>query len=282
MALSSPISRPIAALTVAGSDSGGGAGIQADLRTFAAHGLLGCTAITAITAQNTRGVTRADALEPSLVVEQMRAVLDDLPVRAAKTGMLANAAVVRAFADFWVDLDDPPPLVVDPVMISKGGHPLLAPDAVEAVRRLLLPLATVVTPNLPEAATLLGVEAVTDAEDAIAALAAQAGGDATVVLKGGHRQGTLRASDLVRMPSGRHFWLDAPRVDTRCDHGTGCTFSAAIAARLAQGDPVDRALLEAKSYLTGALRVASPVGAGHSPVDHLWRLRLAELEDAGD
>ncbi|MEZ4266690.1 MAG: bifunctional hydroxymethylpyrimidine kinase/phosphomethylpyrimidine kinase [Myxococcota bacterium] len=268
-----PISRPICALTIAGSDSGGGAGIQADLRTFAAHGLLGCTAITAITAQNTLAVTRADAMDPSLVVAQIDAVLADLPVRAAKTGMLATSAIVRAVASRWASADEAIPFVVDPVMVSTGGDRLLDADAIDAVRRLLLPMATVLTPNLPEAAALLGVEHVANAEDAVAALAALCGPQTTVVLKGGHRLSSPRAADLVRLPDGHHFWLDAPRIDTRCDHGTGCTFAAAITANLALGHSVRNALIEAKRYLTGAMHLAVPVGAGHAPVDHLWQLR---------
>ncbi len=268
-----PISRPICALTIAGSDSGGGAGIQADLRTFAAHGLLGCTAITAITAQNTVAVTRADALDPALVTAQIDAVLADLPVRAAKTGMLATSAIVRAVASRWASIDDAPPLVVDPVMVSTGGDRLLDADAVDAVRRLLLPLATVLTPNLPEARALLGTEDISNPEDAVAALAALCGPQATVVLKGGHRLASPRAADLVRLPDGRHFWLDAPRIETRCDHGTGCTFAAAITANLALGSPMRAALIEAKRYLTGAIHLAVPVGSGRSAVDHLWQLR---------
>jgi hydroxymethylpyrimidine/phosphomethylpyrimidine kinase len=275
-----PITRPICALTIAGSDSGGGAGIQADLRTFAAHGLLGCTAITAITAQNTLTVTRADALDPELVTAQIDAVLADLPVRAAKTGMLATSAIVRAVASRWASVDPAIPLVVDPVMVSTNGDRLLDADAIDAVRRLLLPMATVLTPNLPEAAALLGVDDIANPEDAIAALSAIAGPGVTIVLKGGHRHASPRAADLVRLPGGRHLWLDAPRVDTRCDHGTGCTFAAAITANLALGLELQTALIEAKRYLTGAIHLAVPVGAGHSPVDHLWQLRRMATRDA--
>ncbi|MCB9730487.1 MAG: bifunctional hydroxymethylpyrimidine kinase/phosphomethylpyrimidine kinase [Deltaproteobacteria bacterium] len=281
MQLPEPVTRPLCALTIAGSDSGGGAGIQADLRTFAAHGLLGCTAVTAITAQNTLTVTHAQALDASLVVAQLDAVLADLPIRAAKTGMLATAAIVRAVASYWAGLERPLPLVVDPVMVSTGGDRLLDPDAIDAMRRLLLPLATVLTPNLPEAAALLGADEVADPEDCVAALAALCGPHTTVVLKGGHRDWSPRAADLVRLPDGRHFWLDAPRIDTRCDHGTGCTFAAAIAANLALGLELRDALLAAKQYLTGAMRTAAPLGAGHSPVDHLWQLRRMVDADEG-
>ncbi len=275
-----PLSRPIAALTIAGSDSGGGAGVQADLRTFAAHGLLGCTAITAITAQNTVGVQRADALDPSLVVAQIDSVLADLPVRAAKTGMLANVAIVQAVV---AALARHPrlPVVVDPVCVSKHGHPLLTDDALVALRSELLPRATVITPNLPEAAALLGVAAIDDpaeAADALAALVTGAGPPPTVVLKGGHRENTPVSCDLVRLPDGRRVWLDAARITTRCDHGTGCTLSAAIAAHLALGHPIEEAIRRSKRYLTGALRHARPVGKGHSPVDHLWQLQRADDE----
>lgn len=264
--------RAWAALTIAGSDSGGGAGIQADLRTFAAHGLLGCSAITAVTAQNTLGVRRVDLLPPAAVTAQIGAVLDDLPVRAAKTGMLATAEIVEAVAAAWAQLPAPAPLVVDPVMIAKGGHPLLADTAVAAILHRLLPLATVITPNLPEAAALLGRAGIEDPAEAAEALAERVGDRATIVIKGGHAAGA-DATDVVRFPDGRRLTLSAPRVDTRCDHGTGCSLSAAITARLALGEDLDAAIAGAKAWLTGALRSALPVGAGHSPVDHLWALR---------
>ena len=262
-----------AALTIAGSDSGGGAGVQADLRTFAAHGLLGTTAVTAITAQNTLGVHRIDVLPAAAVAAQIQAVLSDLPVRAAKTGMLADAAIVRAVAAAWRALDHPPPLVVDPVMVAKGGAALLAPDAVEAVLDELLPLATVVTPNLPETAALLGGRTVSDPRRAADEVAERIGAAVTVVVKGGHADDADRALDAVRLADGRHFTVESRRVLTRCDHGTGCTFSAAITARLALGHDVEDAIRGAKLWLTEALAAARPVGAGHSPVDHLWALR---------
>ncbi len=266
-----------AALTIAGSDSGGGAGIQADLRTFAAHGLLGCTAVTAVTAQNTVGVRAVQALAPDLVVAQLAAVMDDLPVRAAKTGMLATRAIVEAVCGWWAARPDAPPLIVDPVMVATSGDRLVAPDAVAAVRDQLLPLATVVTPNRPEAAALLGLhelESVEDLERAARELVALCGGRGIVVVKGGHGDSD-RSSDVLALPDGRTMWLHAPRIDTTCTHGTGCTLSAAITARVALGhDPTD-AVRGAKRYLSGALAAATPVGRGHGPVDHLWQLREA-------
>lgn len=263
---------PVAALTIAGSDSGGGAGIQADLRTFAAHGLLGTTAITAITAQNTRGVIAWEAVSPSLVVAQVEAVLDDLPVRAAKTGMLATRDIIAAVAATWERWGEGIPLVVDPVMVSTSGHRLLDADAERAMIEQLLPLAAVVTPNRPEAAALTGLALDTPAEVLAQALAAMAP-RAVIVIKGGHRVGpateVASATDLVRSPDGAVTWLEAPWVETTSTHGTGCTLSAAIAARLALGSPTHEAVIRAKDYLSRAIANALPIGHGHGPVDHL-------------
>lgn len=263
---------PVAALTIAGSDSGGGAGIQADLRTFTAHGLLGTTAITAITAQNTRGVIAWEAVSPSLVVGQVEAVLDDLPVRAAKTGMLATRDIIAAVAATWERWGEGIPLVVDPVMVSTSGHRLLDADAERAMIERLLPLAAVVTPNRPEAAALTGLALDTPAEVLAQALAAMAP-RAVIVIKGGHRVGpateVAMATDLVRSPDGAVTWLEAPWVETTSTHGTGCTLSAAIAARLALGSPTHEALIRAKDYLSRAIANALPMGHGHGPVDHL-------------
>ncbi len=266
------LSVPIAALTIAGSDSGGGAGIQADLRTFAAHGLLGTSAVTAITAQNTRGVNAWEAVSPALVAAQIDAVLDDLPVAAAKTGMLANQAVIEAVIEAWTRRAPSIPLVVDPVMIATSGHRLLDAGAERALVQLLS-LATVVTPNRPEAAALSGLALDADARahaEAIARLAPRA----TIVIKGGHPLGPARtrAIDLVRYPDGTTAELTAPWIETTSTHGTGCTFSAAIAANLARGLGLPDALAAAKRYLTAALAAALPLGHGHGPVDHLVEL----------
>jgi len=255
-------------LTVAGSDSGGGAGIQADLRTFAAHGVHGTSAITAVTAQNSVAVLDWVALDPRMVVAQMEAVASDMPVAAAKTGMLATAAIVSAVAAALERLRLPL-VVVDPVMVAKSGDRLLDRDAETAYRERLLPLATVVTPNLPEAESLLGRPVRTLAEMREAARALRAMGPRAVVVKGGHLEG-----DAVDV-----FWdgermedLSAPRIATKNTHGTGCTYSAAIAARLALGDSLLDAVRGAKAYLTEAIRRSYSVGRGHGPVDHLHPL----------
>lgn len=255
-------------LTVAGSDSGGGAGLQADLRTFAAHGVHGTSAITAVTAQNSVAVLDWVALDPRMVVAQMEAVASDMPVAAAKTGMLATAAIVSAVAAA-IERLRLPLVVVDPVMVAKSGDRLLDRDAETAYRERLLPLATVVTPNLPEAESLLGRPVRTLAEMREAARALRAMGPRAVVVKGGHLEG-----DAVDV-----FWdgermedLSAPRIATKNTHGTGCTYSAAIAARLALGDPLLDAVRGAKAYLTEAIRRSYSVGRGHGPVDHMHPL----------
>lgn len=256
------------ALTIAGSDSGGGAGIQADLRTFAAHGLHGASAITAVTAQNTVAVVDYVALEPRMVVAQIEAVASDMPVAAVKTGMLANRAIVEAVAEAVARLRLPH-LVVDPVMVAKSGDRLLDAAAEAAYRERLFPLAEVVTPNLPEAEALLGrsvrtLEAMTQAARDLHAF-----GPRAVLVKGGHLEG---APVDVLFDGQRVDELLAPRIDTRNTHGTGCTLSAAIAARLALGQDVREAVRRAKAYLTEALRGAYTLGRGAGPVDHLHPL----------
>jgi len=275
MVLHPPLTKPIAVLSIAGSDSGGGAGIQADLRTFAAHGLLGCTAITAITAQNTLGVQSWRPTEPDLVRDQIASVMEDLPVRAVKIGMLGTAEIVRTVVDYWLDLEDPPPLVVDTPLVSSSGDDLGTDAVTETIRRLLLPIADVITPNWDEAQALLGVESLESPTDAVAALAALSGGKSAVVLTGGHCSNASQATDRVRLADGRHLVLESPWIKTSCDHGTSCTFSAALAAALATGNPMEAALHSAKHYLGRALLTATPVGSGRGPVDHLWALRSA-------
>jgi hydroxymethylpyrimidine/phosphomethylpyrimidine kinase len=256
------------ALTIAGSDSGGGAGIQADLRTFAAHGLHGTSAITAVTAQNTVAVVDYVALDPRMVVAQIDAVASDIPLAAVKTGMLANRAIVEAVADALARLRLPH-LVVDPVMVAKSGDRLLDPAAEAAYRERLLPLAEVVTPNLAEAEALLGrpVRSLEAMADAARDLHAQ--GPRAVVVKGGHLEGDPVD---VFFDGGRMERLPAPRIATRNTHGTGCTLSAAIAARLALGHELLEAVRGAKAYLTEALRGAYTLGRGAGPVDHLHPL----------
>jgi hydroxymethylpyrimidine/phosphomethylpyrimidine kinase len=258
------------ALTIAGSDSGAGAGIQADLKTFAAFGVYGTSAITALTAQNTVGVTGVHEAPPEFVVAQIEAVVGDIGCDAAKTGMLASAAIVEAVARAIARLDVPN-LVVDPVMVAKSGDHLLARDAVEAVRRTLVPLARVVTPNVPEAEVLTGT-AVRTVDDAVAAGQAMLRlGARAVVVKGGH----LQRDDIVDVlvEPARVVRLEGPRVPGVHTHGTGCTYAAAIAARLALGDGVEAAVRAAQAYVAGAMRAGVPLGAGHRPLDHQWQAR---------
>jgi hydroxymethylpyrimidine/phosphomethylpyrimidine kinase len=258
------------ALTIAGSDSGGGAGIQADLKTFAAHGVYGTSAITAITAQNTVGVTGVMALPSDLVVAQIEAVAGDIGVDAVKTGMLLTAAIVEAVAAA-IDTLELPRVVVDPVMIAKSGDRLLEPDAVAAVRSELLRRAYVVTPNAPEAEELAGVPVRTRGDAHEAARRILALGPHAVVIKGGHLPGA-EVVDLLF--DGREFVeLAGPRVESRNTHGTGCTFASAIAANLALGRPLSNAVEAAKQYVAGAIRHGLDVGQGHGPLDHFWMWR---------
>ena len=258
------------ALTIAGSDSGGGAGIQADLKTFSALGVFGMTAITAVTVQNTQGVSGYEALPPELVRDQIVAVATDIGVDAAKTGMLATEAIVEAVADALVETGIGN-LVVDPVFVSKHGHALLVPEAVDALRTRILPLARLVTPNLPEAAGLTGVEVGSRDEMRRAADAILAMGPGAVLVKGGHLEGSQDASDLLVDADGE-TWLSSPRVDTPHTHGTGCTLSAAIAAHLARGDGLRIAVEAGKAFVTEAIRHALPLGGGIGPVDQLWSI----------
>jgi hydroxymethylpyrimidine/phosphomethylpyrimidine kinase len=264
------------ALTIAGSDSGGGAGIQADLKTFFALGCHGMSAITALTAQNTVAVTGVYEVDPSFVVAQVEAVATDIGVDAAKTGMLASAPLVEAVAKA-VEAFDIRRLVVDPVSVSKHGDRLLAEDALEAVRSVLLPLAEVVTPNLHEAASLAESGAIeTMDEMREAARAIHALGPRTVLVKGGHLEGggpggDTESADLFY--DGSDFTeLRGPRFDTRDTHGTGCALSAAIAARLAHGDSTLDALHEAKRFISGAIERSLRIGKGYGPVNPGWEL----------
>jgi hydroxymethylpyrimidine/phosphomethylpyrimidine kinase len=261
-------------LTIAGSDSGGGAGIQADLKTFSALGVFGMTAVTAVTVQNTVGVESFEALTPATVAGQIRAVAGDIGVDAAKTGMLATAAIVGAVAGAIEDARIGN-LVVDPVSVSKHGHLLLAEDAAAALRDHILPLATIVTPNLPEAALLTGQEVVTRDDMRRAAAAILALGPRAVLVKGGHLDeapvaGTFAVSMDLFVDGEREEWLEAERIDTAHTHGTGCTLSAAIAAYLARGDDLLEATRAGKVFVTEAIRHALAIGRGIGPVDQLW------------
>ncbi len=262
--------RPPLALTIAGSDSGGGAGIQADLKTFEAHGVYGMSVITALTAQNTLGVQGVETIPSVFVREQLDSVATDIGVDAAKTGMLATAPIMEAVAA-GVAYHGIEALVVDPVAASKHGDPLLEDDALTALREAVLPAALVATPNVGELELLTGVlvehpDDLPRAADALLEL-----GCRWALVKGGHLAGE-QACDLLT--DGRHReWLTAPRLDVRDTHGTGCTLAAAITARLAAGDDVVPAAVAAKDYLTGALRRGVRIGEGIGPVDHRWRER---------
>ncbi len=262
------------ALTVAGSDSSGGAGIQADLKTFSAFGVYGASVLTALTAQNTRGVEAVWTPPADFVTAQMRAVFADLTVKAVKTGMLANAEIVHAVATALAAEAPAVALVVDPVMVATSGHMLLEPDAVAALRDRLLPRARLVTPNIPEAARLLGTsEAMTDREMADQAVALARLTGQAVLLKGGHAAGAAAIDVLASKGGIRRY--ETPRVDTSHTHGTGCTLSAAIAALLALGVPLEEAVDRGKTYVWRALEHGRTlgVGRGHGPVDHLFAIR---------
>lgn len=269
------------ALTIAGSDSGAGAGIQADLKTFAAHEVYGTSAITAITAQNTLGVTGIFALPADMVTAQIEAVAGDIAPDATKIGMLANAAIVEAVAAAIDDLDLPL-VVLDPVMVARGGDVLLDADAVGGMRAELLRRATIVTPNAMEAAHLIGAPVRTLDQARDAARRIHDMGARAVLVKGGH----LESEDAVDVLwDGQAFHqLRAARVSTRHTHGTGCTLASAIAANLALGRPLVEAVSRAKAYVTGAIAHGLPLGHGHGPVDHFWqrnrgRSRVAILDE---
>ena len=259
------------ALTIAGSDSGGGAGIQADLKTFSALEAYGASVITALTAQNTRGVKGILGVDPSFVREQMDAVFEDLSVDAVKIGMLGTAPVIEAVAD-GLERWGPRWVVLDPVMVAKGGDRLLEAEAVSALRDRLVPRASLITPNLPEAADLLGTPEPQDRCTMVsAAKALRSLGPSNVLLKGGHLGGG-DSPDLLLHETGER-WLEAARTATRHTHGTGCTLSSAIAALLARGLALPEAVQGAKAYIAGAIEAADRlgIGGGHGPVHHFHR-----------
>lgn len=260
-------------LTIAGSDSGGGAGIQADLKTFTVMGTYGMSVITALTAQNTLGVQSIAAVEPHFVAEQLDAVLSDIGVDAAKTGMLNTMGVIDVVVDAIAKYRVPN-LVVDPVMISKSGHKLLRDDAIEAMRKRLLPLASVVTPNTEEAAILAGMPKVGNPREALEAARRIIDlGPKSVVIKGGHLNGAT--SDDLWFDGTNSIVLSTLRYENRHTHGTGCTFSAALAACLARNLAPVEAVRYAKDFVCEAIRSATPLGSGIGPVNHLWKMDRA-------
>lgn len=276
-----PGSVPKRVLTIAGSDSGGGAGIQADMRTFALLGVHGCVAVTAVTVQNSLGVSGFEEISPQTVAAQIDTVAGDIGVAAAKTGMLASAPIIEAIVEqcgrSGIGRDASVPLVVDPVCASMHGNQLLADSALDTLRHKLFPLATVVTPNLDEVRLITGIE-VTDADsqrDAARALLDL--GPRWALVKGGHLRASDRSPDLLY--DGEHFIeLSHQRIDTPHDHGAGDTLAAAIASALAHESPVPEAVGFAKDWVTRCLAAAYPLGAGHGPVNPLWRLRAGPAD----
>ena len=257
-------------LTIAGSDSGAGAGIQADLKTFAALGVYGTSAITAITAQNTVGVTAISAVPSDIVIAQIEAVAGDIEIHATKTGMLASAAIVEAVGAAIRELDLPM-VVVDPVMIAKSGDALVDEDGVRAMRAELLSRALVVTPNIPEAEILSGSRIHSLADARAAARRIHAIAKCAVVVKGGHAAGDQIVDLLFDGDDFTEF--PTPRIHTRNTHGTGCTFASALAAHLALGHSLHDATAKAQAYVAGAIRHGLAIGKGHGPLDHFWQMR---------
>ncbi|OQW63482.1 MAG: hydroxymethylpyrimidine/phosphomethylpyrimidine kinase [Proteobacteria bacterium HN_bin10] len=256
-------------LIVAGSDSGGGAGIQADIKTVSALGGYAMTAITAVTVQNTLGVTGVHAVPPEIVRAQIEAVISDLGADTWKLGMLGSADHVRAVMEAWYAVGDGAPVVLDPVMIAKGGASLLADDAVAVIRDELMPIAAIVTPNAPEAEALTGVE-VRDLDGQInaAEILVEQLGAWSALVKGGHIAGETIRDVLLTREGYRVF--ENPRIDTRATHGTGCTLASAIAAYNAQGEPLESSVEKARAYLMEAIRRAPGFGRGHGPLGHNW------------
>jgi hydroxymethylpyrimidine/phosphomethylpyrimidine kinase len=258
-------------LAVAGSDSGGGAGIQADIKTISALGGYALTAVTALTAQNTEGVFGVHPVPPNFIREQIRLVLEDIGADAIKTGMLHSAEVIRAVVEELARLAPDLPLVVDPVMVAKGGHRLLEPSAIAAVRELLLPRAALLTPNLPEAEALSGraisgLQQMSEAGRALLALGAEA-----VLMKGGHLEGP-QVTDLLVTPAGVRAFSH-PRQDTSATHGTGCTLASAIATGLAQGMALEAAVERGIAFVAAAMAQAPGLGKGHGPLGHTITVR---------
>lgn len=264
-------------LVIAGSDSGGGAGIQADIKAITALDGFAATAITALTAQNTLGVHGVHPVPAAFLRRQIEVVLTDLGADAIKTGMLGDSGTIGTVCDALVAIAPRVPLVLDPVMVAKGGHHLLADEAVATLRRRLLPMATVITPNLPEAEALAGMPISTPAEMRRAAAALLALGVPAVLLKGGHLPSDI-VVDLLATPDGMEEF-SAPRIDTRHTHGTGCTLASAVAAGLAQGMTLRDAVLRARRYVRAAIASAPGFGGGHGPLNHAVTVDVSRLAD---
>jgi hydroxymethylpyrimidine/phosphomethylpyrimidine kinase len=273
--LAPPGTTPPRVLTIAGSDSGGGAGIQADMRTMALLGVHACVAVTAVTVQNTLGVKSFHEVPDDVVAGQIEAVVTDIGIQAAKTGMLASSHIIDTVAATWRRLEPAVPLVVDPVSASMHGDALMAPSALDSLREQLFPLAALVTPNLDEVRLLVGIDVVDAESQRAAAKALHALGPRWALVKGGHLRSSQRSCDLLYGgPSeGADFYeFDAPRVQTGNDHGGGDTLAAAVACALAHGFTVPDAVEFGKRWVTECLRAAYPLGRGHGPVSPLFRL----------
>ncbi|TDY10304.1 UNVERIFIED_CONTAM: hydroxymethylpyrimidine/phosphomethylpyrimidine kinase [Lysinibacillus xylanilyticus] len=252
--------------TIAGSDSGGGAGIQADLKTFQELKVFGTSVITALTAQNTLGVSDVLPIEVSFVEKQLQALVEDFSISAVKTGMLFSSEIIQSIAQILAEINIP--LIVDPVMVAKGGESLLQQEAIEALRNYLLPLATILTPNIPEAETLSGrkINSLADIEE-VAKVLLQMGGQC-VIIKGGHLEDKCYATDYVFFKDGHSFSMKSARIATKNTHGTGCTFSAALTAFLGRGLPLEEAIKEAKKFIQLAITHDLSIGNGHGPTNH--------------
>jgi hydroxymethylpyrimidine/phosphomethylpyrimidine kinase len=262
---------PLRVMTIAGSDSGGGAGIQADLRTFAMLGVHGCVAVAAVTVQNSIGVRAFHEMPLDIITGQIEAVIDDIGIQAAKTGMLASSEIISAVAETWRSRGADIPLVVDPVCASMHGDPLLHPSALTGLRGELFPLATLVTPNLDEVRLIVDIEVIDAKSQRDAARALHALGPQWALVKGGHLRSSSHSPDVLF--DGTDFYeFDAERIDTPHDHGAGDTLAAATACALANGYSVPDAVAFAKRWVTECLRAAYPLGQGHGPVSALFRL----------
>jgi len=269
-------------LVVAGSDSGGGAGIQADLKTITALGGYAATAITALTAQNTLGVDSVVTTDPEFVERQMEVVLTDIGADAIKIGMLGSAAIVEVVANTCKRLAAATPVVVDPVMVAKGGQSLLDLDAREALRTLLVPMAALLTPNVPEAEALSGVRIASEADLGRAAERLLLLGPGAVLVKGGHLPGDI-VVDVLRTADGGEYRFESPRVESRSTHGTGCTLASAIALGIAEGLTLEGAVARARLYVFEAIRTAPGLGQGHGPLNHAHPITaLRAREERGD
>ncbi|MHC5216045.1 bifunctional hydroxymethylpyrimidine kinase/phosphomethylpyrimidine kinase [Enterococcus sp. LJL128] len=271
------MNKTIQSLTIAGFDSGGGAGLQADLKTFQERFVFGTSVLTALPIQNTQGVKSVYDIPLTAIKEQLAVIQEDFVISAVKTGMLFTADIIKLTAEFLKTADFGP-LVIDPVMIAKSGHALLKETAVKALIEELLPLAEIITPNIPEAETISGFPITSKAEMVHAGKIIQQQGAKNVVVKGGHHIEGKESSDLLLLENGEIKWLSAPRINTKKTHGTGCTFSACITAELAKKQSVKKAVIIAKAFIQAAIEDSIDVGKGNGPTNH-WAYRKVEKHD---